>query len=96
MVIAKPTVSGIEWATWNESIVNEPIESLSRALKRFSGSAIQQAMLFELACHHADRQRCPIDRWEAEFGQQVRERANVVFVAVGQQDSLDLAFLSWR
>jgi len=55
--------------------------------------AREQAMLFQLAGDHAKRQRGAIDWREAEIGQQVWDRANVVLVPVGQQDRLDLILL---
>jgi hypothetical protein len=70
-----------------------PKVELLAGLEVHEGCPVQQPVLLEFAAHHAHRERRAVDRREAEVGQQVRNGPDMVFVAVGQQDALDLVLL---
>ncbi len=79
----------MEWQTWKNSTVNGPSSSTSLARDRVELDLVQQATLAQLDLGQAQGQPRSEDR-HVELLQHVGQRADVVLVAVGQDDALDL------
>ena len=74
-----------------DKLDREAAQTKDRA--RFLGEdlrVVQQIVLFELQLDHGRRQRRRIN-WDIEFLEHIRHSADVVLVAVGQDDAADAA-----
>ena len=76
---------------WTSSSENGPSSSVSPGSTSLS-STFLQLVLVELGARHRDRQRAAVDRRQvvAELAQHPRQRAEVVLVAVRDDDRLDV------
>ena len=82
--------SGIECAMWTSSSSNGPTSHRSPARQHLE-RRVAEPVLLELRAHQADRQRAAVDRGRApDLAQDVGQRADVVLVAVGEHDRLDV------
>ena len=89
VVIASATQSGMLCVTRMNSIVNGPIGDASARLDRLQPIAGVDAVLFELGLDQRQRHRRAVDR-AVEQRQHVRHGADVILVAVREDQRLDL------
>ena len=83
-------MSGIECARWTSSSSNGPRLTFSPGGSSCSGAS-RELVLVELGADHADRQQAAVDhRRRADLAQHVGQGADVVLVAVGEHDRLDV------
>ena len=78
----------MEWLTWMGSTVKQPTRTFWRGRDLVEDGAGCQAVLLQLVAHQADGQPGGIDR-HIELPQQVGQAADVILVAVGDEQSLD-------
>ena len=85
-----PRASGIECERWISSSSKGPAWTFSpggQLLQR----RVAELVLVELGADHADRQQAAVDhRRHADLAQHVGQRPDVVLVAVGEDDRLDV------
>jgi len=86
--MAKATASGIEWFTWMGSTVKQPSLIFCRA-RSPQTCLTGKAELLQLVFDQAAGQAGAVHR-QAELLQQIGNAANVVLVAVGDEQTLDL------
>ena len=86
---AMPIASGIEWPTRNGTTWNGPMSISSPGLER-DERVVVELVLLDLVAEEAAGQRAGIDRHARELGQDVRQRADVVLVGVGDEERPDL------
>ena len=88
---ATPLESGIECVRWMRSILNGPASTMS-PIGSTSSAHVAQLVLVELGARHRDRQLAAVDDRDlvlAEVADHPRQRAEVVLVAVRDDDRLD-------
>ena len=85
-----PRMSGIECERWISSSSKGPsLHLLPR--RQLLQRRVAELVLVELGADHADRQQAAVDhRRHADLAQHVGQRADVVLVAVGEDDRLDV------
>ncbi len=90
MVSRTPRASGIECERWISSSSKGPsLDLLPR--RQLLQRRVAELVLVELGADHADRQQAAVDhRRLADLTQHVGQRADVVLVAVGEDDRLDV------
>ena len=87
---ATAQASGIECDMWIISIPNGPA-SLDPAGRQVAQRHVAQLVLLELRADHPDRQPAAVDRRrDADLAEDVGQRADVVLVAVGEHDRVDV------
>ena len=91
MVISTPRMSGIEWVEVDELQLERPALHLLPRRQLLQRRLVAELVLVELRADHADRQHAAVDdRRDADLAQHVGQRADVVLVAVGEDDRLDV------
>ncbi len=84
-------MSGIEWARWISSISNGPALDLLPRRQLLQRRRLAELVLVELGADHPDRQQAAVDhRRHADLAEHVGQRPDVVLVAVGEDDRLDV------
>ena len=86
---AMPIASGIEWPTRNGMTVERPDVDLVAGLER-EERVVVELVLLDLVAEQAAGQGAGVDRHARELGQDVRQRADVVLVGVGDEERPDL------
>ena len=82
--------SGIEWVTRRNRIENGPTRGRPLARRdHVELAAIGHPVLLQLALEQRQRERRPVDRDVRQLAEQVRQRADVILVAVREHDGLD-------
>ena len=84
VVIASATQLTIECVTWMNSTLNGPISMMSFGLTGAQDRVLIDLVFFEAPLHQRQRESGAVNR-HVEFGQEERHRADMILVAVRQQ-----------
>ncbi len=89
VVMASSTQLTMECVTWMNSMENGPSVELAAGLHFVELRGIEHLVLFEAALDQGQREGGAVDR-DVHLRQQERDAADVVFVAVGENQAADV------
>ena len=95
VVMASATHCTMECVTWMNSMENGPSVSISPGLTVMKLGVVEHVVLFETPFDQRQREGGAVDR-DVELRQQEGDAADVIFVAVGQDQAADVLACSAR